>query len=188
MSKTTILGTYLPALLYLDSNWTKKNLHRISGSNHNEKLYLAVWDSFLYHHRFRPPRTEMKRYYTEHIMKLKSERNDDELLINQMFVNHITIAYILDHKLGNELFNIMIKNIHTAFIRHLIQFIGREILGEYRRTRNIGLNLHKIRQLWEDSKFKAYIEFGWWFINTPLLVKGTAFYVYNILFKIRMEN
>jgi hypothetical protein len=114
MSKTTILGTYLPALLYLDSNWTKKNLHRISGSNHNEKLYLAVWDSFLYHHRFRPPRTEMKRYYTEHIMKLKSERNDDELLINQMFVNHITIAYILDHKLGNELFSNLVKDIHTG--------------------------------------------------------------------------
>jgi hypothetical protein len=160
------LGAYIPLFFQIDKKWTQDNLPNFLNENVGEKLFLAAWDSYLYHHGHRAPPEYMLHYYTMYIRRFKSYKEEHER-INNMLIEQITTAYVLDSKLGDRLFDFMISNFNPKFANHLIKFVGEKLLGQYKLNRDLHINLDKIKQLWEDQRFIDFKEFGWWYINSP---------------------
>lgn len=160
------LGAYIPVLFQLDQKWTQNNLSKFLNENLDDKLFLAFWDSYLFHGRYRAPPKDMIRYYTMYILKFKSYKEEYEP-INKMFIGQISTAYVLDNELGDNLFDSMITNFHPKFADYLIKFVGKTLLGQYKQNPDFHINFDKIKQLWGNQRFKECKEFGWWFINSP---------------------
>ena len=49
----------------------------------------------------------------------------------------------------------------------MIKFVGKELLSQYKRSRDLRIDFDRIKQLWEDRRFKDCEEFGWWYVNSP---------------------
>jgi hypothetical protein len=72
------LGAYIPFLFQLDKKWTRDNLPKFLNENIGEKLFLAFWDSYLYHHGYRAPPEDMLDYYAMYILRFKSYKEKYE--------------------------------------------------------------------------------------------------------------
>jgi hypothetical protein len=115
-----------------------------------------------------------------YIQRFKSYKKDYER-INKMFIDQITIAYFLDNKLGENLFDSIIVNFDPKFLNYLIKFVGKTLLLQYKQNPDLNINLAKIKQLWEDHRFKECVEFGWLFVNSPFNKRFIISHLLSIL-------
>ncbi|RKY64269.1 MAG: hypothetical protein DRQ02_11660, partial [Candidatus Latescibacterota bacterium] len=173
-----VYGLYLPALIYLNRNWTKNNLQKIFPKNPQyRKLWRAAWEAYIRYSKFYNGDYQILRSeYENAINKLQSPKISVEA--KRCLSEHIVMAYLrgLEDIEKESLVKQFFEKAEPEIRGHAVWFIG-QILKD---LSNSGLSdqekkkiIERLKNLYEwrleeakgNDAIKELKWFGLWFIN-----------------------
>jgi len=173
-----VYGLYLPALIYLNRNWTKNNLQKIFPKNPQyRKLWGAAWEAYIRYSKFYDDVYQILRSeYENAINKLQSPKISVEA--KRRLSEHIVRAYLreLEDIEKESLVKQFFEKAEPGIRGHAVWFVGQVL----KDLSNAGLSdqkkgkiIERLKNLYEwrleEAKSNDAIEelkwFGLWFIN-----------------------
>ena len=173
-----VYGLYLPALIYLNRNWTKNNLQKIFPKNPQyRKLWGAAWEAYIRYSKFYDDVYQILRSeYENAINKLQSPKISVEA--KRCLSEHIVRAYLreLEDIEKESLVKQFFEKAEPGIRGHAVWFVGQVL----KDLSNAGLSdqkkgkiIERLKNLYErrleEAKSNDAIEelkwFGLWFIN-----------------------
>ena len=169
-----VYGLYLPALIYLNRNWTKNNLQKIfpRGGKYRE-LWRSAWEIYILHSKFYDDVYQILRSeYENAINKLQSPKIS--VKAKHRLSEHIVIAYLrgLEDLEEESLIKQFFEKAEPKVRGHAIWFCG-QVLRESANKKLSEKIIERLKDLYEwrleVAKGNDAIEelkwFGLWFIN-----------------------
>ena len=169
---------YLPALIYLNRNWTKNNLQKIFPKNRQyRKLWRAAWEAYIRYSKFYDDVYQILRSeYENAINKLQSTKISVEA--KRRLSEHIVRAYLreLEDIEKESLVKQFFEKAEPGIRGHAVWFVG-QVLKDLSNTglsdQKKGKIIEHLKNLYEwrleEAKSNDAIEelkwFGLWFIN-----------------------
>ena len=173
-----VYGLYLPALIYLNRNWTKNNLQKIFPKNPQyRKLWRTAWEAYIRYSKFYDDVYQILRSeYETAINKLQSPKISVEA--KRRLSEHIVRAYLreLEDIEKESLVKQFFEKAEPGIRGHAVWFVGQVL----KDLPNAGLSdqkkgkiIERLKNLYEwrleEAKSNDAIEelkwFGLWFIN-----------------------
>ena len=146
----TVLGQYLPNIMYLDAKWTKEKIKEIEGIK-NITLRRAFMVGYLNNRRVYDDIYRLESIQNHYKWAIESTWDSH---ISEQLVSHIAIGYLRGYE---DLFNLLLKKWNPSQILDLINFFWREseyLLRPDRKNRDD--NIKRIISFWEKvfDKYK----------------------------------
>jgi len=182
LSIRAIYGEYIPQFLYIDPNWTSKNIPKIFPSNDALlDLYSAAWESYIsFCHPYNNVFDMLREEYARAVQRIKTTSAEQSGLIRpEVSLSEHLMVFYWRGKIGLEnetdLITQFFLKAPDSLRAHAIEFIGR-ILCDMKDIVPVE-NLDRLKALWSwrlDSArtatptYEFTMElggFGWWLIS-----------------------
>jgi hypothetical protein len=171
VSTRAVLGMFFTNLFAIEKQRAVENAKTIFGID-NQKLAKAAMEGYLCNQVYRDVFSEMIPYYQKHVLEAAQDKEGDRLSEHQeQLVDHIVIAYLLNHDCADALF-IQFKSIaNEKMLDHAIWRVGFEL--RHYKGGETKINLEKIKRMWRDEKFQSRPDLAEWFVHSPFDYKFT---------------
>ena len=166
ISRHAVLGVFLYNFYYLDKDWVKTILEKISSSKNTK---IAFWEGYVSWNQLDAyVFSDLYKWYDE-FLNTDIIQNLERKQSHQSTIDHVSLAYLYDLPNADKLFEKFLKNTGESSLEHCVFQIGIIIDGKNKDTK---FNKEKLIKLWEHPSTLSQNLDGW-FRDSPLDKKTT---------------